>query len=66
MIVNETWHSMELGIVLLAINDDPRRGKTTFEVEELSRTEPDPSVFAPPAGYRTEDIKPEAVPGSNP
>ncbi len=51
---NETWASRELGVTLVQINDDPRRARTTFQVEELSRTEPDAAVFAPPAAYKIE------------
>ena len=52
---NETWMSKEFGFVVLAITDDPRRGRSTYEIEELSRTEPDPSLFAPPEGYTIKD-----------
>jgi hypothetical protein len=38
-------------LIVMAIDDDPRRGRTTFEIEELSRSEPESSTFAPPAGY---------------
>jgi hypothetical protein len=55
VIVRETWFSKELKLTLLSITDDPRRGRTTYEVEELSRAEPDPSLFAPPEGYRIEE-----------
>jgi hypothetical protein len=52
---HENWRSDELQLTLMAVDDDPRAGRTTMEVEELSRTEPDPSVFAPPEGYTIED-----------
>ncbi|WP_158821752.1 hypothetical protein [Granulicella sp. S156] len=55
VVTNEYWNSKEHGIMLLAISDDPRRGKTTYEIEELSQNEPNPSVFAPPEGYTVED-----------
>ncbi len=45
----------------MSIHDDPRTGRTTMEVEELSRTEPDPSLFAPPEGYTVEDATPPAI-----
>jgi hypothetical protein len=63
---DEIWRSKEFGLVVLAIRDDPRRGRTTYEVEQLSRTEPDPSVFAPPEGYRIEDPESLSGPGSQP
>jgi hypothetical protein len=58
VIVSETWTSRELNLVVLGMRDDPRRGKTTFEVEELTQGEPDPSLFAPPEGYKVVDQNP--------
>jgi len=57
-VVRETWRSKELGLTLMAVNDDPRRGKTTFEYEELNLGEPDPALFAAPADYKVEEIHP--------
>jgi hypothetical protein len=58
--MNETWRSKELGVVLLGITDDPRHGRTTYEVEDLAVGEPDASLFAPPAGYKIVDNNPLA------
>jgi hypothetical protein len=58
-IVSETWHSPELKITLLSVNDDPRTGKRTTEVTDLDRAEPDPSVFQVPEGYTVKDQNPE-------
>lgn len=60
LIVNEDWRSKDLNMTLLLINDDPRRGRNTVEVKELSLTEPDPSVFAPPEGYTIVESKPNS------
>jgi hypothetical protein len=60
VITNERWTSKELGLVLLSISDDPRRGRGTYEVEELTVGEPDASLFAPPAGYKIVDTNPPA------
>jgi hypothetical protein len=51
VVIAETWRSKELGLMMMAVDDDPRRGKTTTEYEELNLGEPDPSLFAAPAGY---------------
>ena len=64
-IVNETWNSKELGLVMMAVSDDPRHGRTTFEIQEVNRAEPDPSLFVPPADYKVEDRTP-VVPASAP
>ena len=58
VIINERWTSKELGLVLMGISDDPRRGRSTYEVEELTVGEPDASLFAPPAGYKIVDQNP--------
>ena len=50
--VQETWRSKELDLTLMATSDDPRRGKTTFEYEDLTFAEPDPALFKAPDGYR--------------
>jgi hypothetical protein len=62
----ETWRSKELGLVVLGITDDPRQGRTIYEIEDFSRTEPGPSLFAPPEGYRVEDSAALTAPGSQP
>jgi hypothetical protein len=51
-VINEQWISKELGLIVLRIDDDPRRGRTTIEFEDLSLGEPDPAVFAAPSGYK--------------
>lgn len=55
--INEHWEALNLGITLLQIDEDPRRGKWTSEVIELTRGEPDPALFAPPQGYTVEEQK---------
>ena len=58
VVVNETWRSNELGMTMMAMTDDPRSGKKTWEVEEFSRSEPDAKLFLPPADYKVIDITP--------
>ena len=62
-VVTESWYSQELGLQMLIINDDPRRGKTTTEYEELSLGEPDPALFAVPVGYKVEEMHLNVVAG---
>jgi hypothetical protein len=52
--------------VVLGITDDPRDGRSTYEIEDFSRTEPSPSLFAPPEGYRIEDPAASTASGSQP
>lgn len=51
-VTTESWSSPALGLVLRSILDDPRSGKTTTETTDIQQTEPDPSLFKPPAGYQ--------------
>jgi hypothetical protein len=51
---SETWTAVVPGLnglMVSSVIDDPRMGKTTRELTNLSQSEPDPSVFQPPAGY---------------
>jgi hypothetical protein len=58
VILDEHWWSQALGQDLLVIHDDPRTGRTTYELEELMLSEPDPSLFIAPAGYAIEPTRP--------
>jgi hypothetical protein len=55
VVINETWRSKDLGLVVMSIRDDPRTGRNVSEYEELNRGEPDPGLFAPPAGYAVQE-----------
>jgi hypothetical protein len=59
--ITETWVSPELKTMLYRSTQDPRSGTTTDEVTELSRTDPDPSLFQVPAGYTVRDITPKTA-----
>lgn len=52
-IVYERWYSKELGMVVFSKNSDPRFGDQTYKLTNLVRTEPDPSLFSVPQGYKT-------------
>ena len=60
-VIDEMWMSKQLRLTLKMIHDDPRQGRTTAEFEELSLTEPDPGLFAVPAGYKVEEVHPNVV-----
>ena len=66
VVEDQHWDSLDLGLTVYAVHDDPRFGRTTFEIEELSRAEPDTSFFLPPPGYKTEDRTPGADPAQKP
>ncbi|MBI4479473.1 MAG: hypothetical protein HY651_05580 [Acidobacteria bacterium] len=50
-IVSERWYSPALQEVILSTHSDPRMGKTTYRLTNISRNEPAHSVFEVPAGY---------------
>ena len=56
-IVKEFWYSPQLGINVLTKRSDPRVSSIqTFTVTQLVLSEPDPTIFTPPAGYT---VRPE-------
>ncbi|MCA1629187.1 MAG: energy transducer TonB [Acidobacteria bacterium] len=59
-IVSERWYSQELQTVLMTKHSDPRFGETTYRLTNVSRTEPDHSLFEVPAGF---EVMPPPPPG---
>ncbi|HEY3826166.1 MAG TPA: hypothetical protein VGL82_16485 [Bryobacteraceae bacterium] len=56
--VTEIWTSPELKVVLLQTQSDPRSGDMTQKLANISREEPDASLFRPPDDYRIVVIAP--------
>jgi len=52
---SETWTSPELKIMLLSKRSNPRKGETVVKLVNLSRAEPDPSLFQPPPDFKVVD-----------
>jgi hypothetical protein len=52
---SERWESRELGMTVMTKNSDPRSGETTMKLTNISRSEPDASLFQPPAGAEIVD-----------
>ena len=50
--VYEKWYSKELQLVVMSKHTDPRIGEQTYRLTNIVRTEPDPSLFSLPTGYR--------------
>ena len=59
---NEFWWSQQLGLNLLSIKIDPRIGKQTFTVTELTQGDPDPALFQLPAGFEVVDRRKTGIP----
>ena len=54
-VTTETWFSTELDLAIRTIINDPRSGTQTNSVVNLSRAEPDSSLFLPPVEYTVVD-----------
>src|ERR1700733_10741788 len=50
-IVSETWYSPDLQVVVMSKTSDPRFGETVYQLNAITRTEPDPSLFVVPSDY---------------
>ena len=53
--VSEIWSNTELGLMILQDRSDPRNGETITKLENVSRSQPDPTLFQPPADYTIVD-----------
>jgi hypothetical protein len=51
----ERWMSRDLGTEVMSKRSDPRSGDTTMKLTNISRSEPDASLFQPPAGAEIVD-----------
>jgi len=54
-IVNETWFSPDLQMVVLSKRSDPRSGDTVVSYTNLNRSEPSSTLFQVPADYSVSD-----------
>jgi hypothetical protein len=54
-IVTEVWTSPDLKTVVYSKRSDPRMGEQTFQLKNIVRAEPDPSLFSVPAGFTITD-----------
>lgn len=51
-ITYEKWYSRDLQLVVMSKHNDPRFGEQTYRLTNIVRSEPDPSLFTLPSGYR--------------
>jgi hypothetical protein len=51
-IVRETWFAPVISAVVESTTDDPRYGKTTYQLKNLQLNEPSRSIFEPPGDFR--------------
>ena len=58
---SESWYSQEMQLMVLSKYSDPRNGDQTTRMTNISRAEPDASLFMPPAGYSVVEEKESAT-----
>jgi hypothetical protein len=51
-IVTETWFAPAIAAVVESTTDDPRYGKTTYQLTNVQLSEPARSLFEPPANFK--------------
>jgi hypothetical protein len=56
IVSSEQWFSSDLGVVVASNVRDPMMGDTTYKLEQVSRAEPDPTLFTIPSDYTTTDV----------
>jgi hypothetical protein len=54
-IVDEVWTSPDLKAVVLSKHSDPRTGEMIYRLTNISRTEPQPSLFQVPSDFKLID-----------
>jgi len=57
-IISERWYSPELQTLVMTKHSDPRFGETVYHLTNISRSEPDASLFQVPADYKIKDAPP--------
>jgi hypothetical protein len=60
----EFWYSPDLEVNLSVTRKDPREGTLVIHVVDVSRSEPDPSLFQVPANFSVEDHRRSAKAGN--
>ena len=50
-VINETWYSADLQVVVKSTRTDPRFGSTTYTLTNIQRQEPASTLFAVPSDY---------------
>jgi hypothetical protein len=61
-IISERWYSTELQTVVMTKHSDPRFGETVYRLTNISRSDPDASLFQVPSDYRIKDVPTSGMP----
>ena len=54
-VVDEVWRSPELQVIIHSEHSDPRMGSTIYSLQNISRSDPSPTLFQVPADYTVKD-----------
>jgi len=60
-VVTERWYSSDLQIAVMTVHTDPMMGTMTTKLVNVSRGDPDASLFQVPSDYKVEVGKPNEV-----
>jgi hypothetical protein len=63
-IISERWYSPELQTVVMTKHSDPRFGETVYRLTNISRSEPDASLFQVPSDYRIKAVPMPPMPST--
>jgi hypothetical protein len=63
-VVTETWHSSDLQMVVMSKTTDPRFGESVYQLTNITRAEPDASLFSVPSGYTVQQGRPGRGPAA--
>lgn len=55
IIVTEVWTSPDLKTIVSSKRSDPRMGEQTFQLTNITRGDPDPSLFSVPGDFKVID-----------
>ena len=58
VITSETWASPDLHLLIMRKHSDPRFGETVYKLTNITRSEPDPSLFQLPSDFKVMDKLP--------
>jgi hypothetical protein len=56
-IVTERWYSADLQTTIMVKHSDPRNGDTVTHYTNITRAEPVPTLFQPPADYKVNETR---------
>ncbi len=55
-IVDERWYSPDLQMTIMAKHSDPRSGETNFQLKNINRSAPPPTLFEVPSDYTVKTL----------